>query len=109
MSGLSRVERLRAAAAPRFGGDVQTTNLDLLLALAVALGLPPLTAWLYDVTGGATLSLIVYYLVCGVALVRWRKGTLDYGWPQRWPWRLFGLSLLGPLAIAAERRQRAWR
>lgn len=85
----------------RFGGATRTTNLDLLLATAVALGLPFLTASLLWVTGGATLSLVVYYLVCGVLLVRWRKGTLDYQWPERWPWLLFGLSVLGPLALTA--------
>lgn len=75
------------------------TNLDLVLATTIALGLPFATAWLLDVTGGALLGLVLYYVVCCVGVVWWRKGTLDYRWPERWPWRLFTASLLIPLAI----------
>lgn len=101
MSQSVALERASSKASAQFGGAVRTTNLDLLLATVVALGLPFLSAWLLGATGGATLSLVVYYVLCGVLLVRWRKGTLDYQWPERWPWLLFGLSLLGPLALTA--------
>ena len=92
------------AAAPTpdtsFGGNAPTTNLDLLLATVVAVGLPPLAAWLFDRSGGALVPLILYYGVCCVALVRWRKGALDYRRPARWPWAIFLPSLLLPLASA---------
>jgi hypothetical protein len=94
--------RSRLGGAPTtFGGDFRATNLDLLLASLIALGLPLATSWLYTATGGATASLILYYVVCCVVIVLWRKRTLDYQWPARWPWLLFGLSLLLPLANAA--------
>src|SRR6266498_1663710 len=57
-------ERAGARAAAAFGGDVRTTNLDLLLATTIALGLPFACAWLWERTGGATASLALYYLVC---------------------------------------------
>lgn len=94
------VEHATTRSDAAFGGDVRTTNLDLLLATTIALGLPFATMWLYRVAGGATASLLLYYLVCCVLVARWRKGTLDYHWPRRWPWRLFGVSVLIPLAIA---------
>jgi hypothetical protein len=84
-----------------FGGDFHATNLDLLVASLIALGLPFATSWLYTATGGATASLILYYVVCCVIVVLWRKRTLDYQRPARWPWLLLGLSLLLPLANAA--------
>ena len=84
-----------------FGGDVRTTNLDLALSTLIALGLPFAAAWLLDLTGGATAGLLLYYVVCCVAVVHWRKGTLDYRWPARWPWGVFLISLLVPAAITA--------
>ncbi len=87
--------------SPSFGGDFSAKNLDLLIASAIALGLPFATSWLYTATGGATVSLILYYVVCCVIVVLWRKRTLDYRRPARWPWLLLGLSLLLPLANAA--------
>jgi hypothetical protein len=84
-----------------FGGDFRATNLDLVLASLIALGLPVATSWLYTATGGATASLILYYVICCVIVVLWRKRTLDYHRPARWPWLLLGLSLLLPLANAA--------
>jgi hypothetical protein len=92
----------RLTASPvTFGGDFRATNLDLVVASVIALGLPFATTWLYSVTGGATASLILYYVVCCVIVVLWRKRTLDYRRPARWPWLLLGLSLLLPLANAA--------
>lgn len=88
-------------AAQPFGGDHRTTTLDLVLATVIAIGLPFACMALFQATGGALLSLVLYYGVCCVGIVRWRKGTLDYQWPRRWPWVLFGVSLLVPLAIAA--------
>jgi hypothetical protein len=92
------------AASTSFGGDFSATNRDLLLASLIALGLPFATSWLYSTTGGATASLILYYVVCCVIVVLWRKRTLDYRRPARWPWLLLGLSLLLPLAYAALNR-----
>lgn len=91
----------RIRPAPSFGGDVRTTNLDLLLASVIAVGLPFVSAWLLRWTGGALVSLVLYYGVCCLFIVRWRKGTFDYRWPERWPWALFLASLLVPLAITA--------
>lgn len=87
-----------APAAP-FGGDTQTTRLDLLLAVLVALGLPWLALGLLRWTGGALMSLLVYYGLCGVLLYRWRLGWLDYDRPTRWPWATFGVGLLVAGAI----------
>lgn len=84
-----------------FGGDLPMTNLDLALATLVALGLPFASAWLWQLTGGALASLVLYYLVCCVLLVRWRKGTLDYRRPVRWPWLILALGLLADATIAA--------
>lgn len=93
-----------ASVSSAFGGDFRATNRDLLLATLIALGLPFATSWLYTATGGATAGLIVYYVVCCVIVVLWRKRTLDYRRPARWPWLLLGLSLLLPLANAALNR-----
>jgi membrane protease YdiL (CAAX protease family) len=93
LDGVASLEDVALAARPRW----QPTNLDLGLSLLVTLGLPFAAAWLFEATGGATASLILYYAVCCVALVWWRKGSLDYHWPQRWPWRLFLLSLILPI------------
>ncbi len=84
-----------------FGGDRRMTTLDLVLATAIAVGLPFACRFLFQITGGATASLLLYYGVCCVAVVRWRKGTLDYTWPRRWPWVMFGASVVVPLLIAA--------
>ncbi|MEZ4581642.1 MAG: hypothetical protein R3A10_08385 [Caldilineaceae bacterium] len=51
-------------------------NLDLVLAVLVALGLPMAAAWLLDVTGGAAAGLALYYGVavwplCTGAGARW--------------------------------------
>ncbi len=100
MSNQASAERLdRSTYVP--GSNFRATNLDLVLATLIALGLPFVCQWLFELTGGALASLILYYGVCCVAVVWWRKGTLDYRWPRRWPWLLFLLSLLVPLAIAA--------
>ena len=80
---------------------MRATNLDLLLATVTALGLPQAAAWLWNQTDRAAPGLLLYYLVCCVTLVRWRKGTLDYRRPARWPWALFAASLFPPLALAA--------
>lgn len=94
----------RDLAAPRgrpFGGDVRTTNLDLVLATLVALGLPALCAALLRLTGGALASLYVYYVLACVTLVLCRKGTLDYRRPARWPWPTFAAGVLIFAAITA--------
>ncbi len=100
MSGQIPVESVdRPERVP--GRDFRATNLDLVLATLIAPGLPFVCQWLFQHTGGALVSLILYYGVCCVAIVWWRKGTLDYRWPKHWPWLLFLLSLFVPLAIAA--------
>jgi hypothetical protein len=76
------------------------TTLDLGLAALVAIGLPFAAAWLFDWTGGALASLVLYYGVCCLAVVRWRRGRLDYHWPARWPWLIFLPSLLLPAVLA---------
>ncbi len=82
------------------GSSFRSTNLDLVLATLIALATPFLCQWLFKQTGGALASLLLYYGVCCIAIVWWRKGTLDYRWPSRWPWLLFILSVLIPLATA---------
>jgi hypothetical protein len=86
-----------AAGARPFGGDVRTTNLDLAVSTVVALGLPALCAALFRLTGGALAGLYVYYVLACVVLVLWRKGTLDYRRPARWPWPTF----IAGVAVAA--------
>lgn len=83
-------------AGPRlpFAGATQTANLDLVLAVAIALGLPFLALALLRWTGGATLSLLVYYVLCGVLVYKLRLGALDYERPARWPWLSFGAGVL---------------
>jgi hypothetical protein len=79
----------------------QSTNLDLILATVIAAGLPFAASVVFKSTGHALFSLLLYYGVCCVGIVWWRKGTLDYGRPERWPWLLFTSGLLVSLAIAA--------
>jgi hypothetical protein len=88
-----------AAAAP-----FRPTGLDLVLAAGVAIGLPVAAARLLDRTGGAAAGLALYYGVCCLALVRWRRGRLGYRWPGRWPWAAFLAALAVPLASAAANR-----
>jgi hypothetical protein len=80
--------------------EFRGTNLDLLLAAAIALGLPPLAAALYTLTGGIAASLVLYYGICCVGIVWWRRGSLGYSRPRRWPWGLLGLCLVVPVALA---------
>ena len=84
------------AAASRFS----PTTLDLALATVIGVGLPVAAAWLFDWTGGATASLLLYYGVCCIGIVWWRRGSLDYHWPARWPWAIFLPSLALPVLIA---------
>ncbi|RMF98425.1 MAG: hypothetical protein D6734_00295 [Candidatus Schekmanbacteria bacterium] len=63
------------------GVDFKSTNLDIILAIAITGGLPFLCKALYDLTG-ALLPILVYYGFCwGIAF--WRKGTADYYWPEK--------------------------
>ena len=88
----------RAAGAAR---NFRGTNLDLVLATVIALGLPFAAARLFHLTGGALAALALYYGVCCVGVVLWRRKTLDYRAPARWPWGLLALCALVPLANAA--------
>jgi hypothetical protein len=64
------------------GTDFKSTNLDIVLAIIATVGLPILCGKLYDITG-ALLPIVIYYGVFCYALVKWRKGTLDYCWPKK--------------------------
>lgn len=64
------------------GTEFKPTNLDLMLAIIAAVGLPLLCGKLYDITG-ALLPLVIYYGVFCYGLVKWRRGTLDYRWPSK--------------------------
>lgn len=96
---MARMTSLLGERSDRAGFSPST--LDLILATVIGLGLPFAAAWLLDWTGGAWASLFLYYGVCCVAVVRWRRGGLDYHRPDHWPWALFLLSLMLPAAIAA--------
>jgi hypothetical protein len=98
---VAEARAVRVKAEVPFGGDVRTDNLDLALAALVALGLAPLCAGLFQLTGGALAPLYVYYVLACVALVRWRKGSLDYRRPARWPWPTFaaGLLVVGAIVV----------
>lgn len=76
------------------GTDFKSTNLDMLLAVLATAGLPLVCGRLYDRTGAA-LPLFIYYGLFCVALVKWRKGTLDYRWPRKLVTPLFaGLCVI---------------
>ena len=64
------------------GTDFKSTNLDIVLAIIAAVGFPILCGKLYDITG-ALLPIVIYYGIFCYALVKWRKGTLDYRWPKK--------------------------
>jgi hypothetical protein len=88
-----------ASSAPSTAFRAQ--NLDLLLAIFLAIGLPFINAWLFTWSGGhAIWGLLLYYGVCCIGIVRWRKGSLGYGRPRRWPWVIFSAGLLVDLATA---------
>jgi hypothetical protein len=91
---ITPAKQTTAASATTFGGNVRTTNVDLVFSTLMALALPSLCAALFQRTGGALASLTLYYGVACVGLVWWRKGTLDYQWPARWPWLWFAGGLL---------------
>ncbi len=46
------------------------------------MGLPILCSKLYESTG-ALLPLVIYYGVFCYGIVKWRKGSLDYRWPEK--------------------------
>lgn len=64
------------------GTDFKSTNLDILLAIIATIGLPILCSKLYNTTG-ALLPMVIYYGVFCFGVVKWRKGTLDYRWPEK--------------------------
>jgi hypothetical protein len=63
--------------------EFRATNLDCLLALLIAFGLPVACGLLYPVTG-ALVPLILYYGLCCTGVVKWRRGTLEYHRPKTW-------------------------
>jgi hypothetical protein len=64
------------------GTDFKSTNLDITLAIIATIGLPILCSKLYD-AAGALLPMFIYYGVFCFGVVKWRKGTLDYRWPEK--------------------------
>jgi hypothetical protein len=68
--------------ATKSGTDFRSTNLDIALAIIATVGLPILCSKLYESTG-ALLPLVIYYGVFCYGIVKWRKGTLDYRWPEK--------------------------
>jgi len=78
-----RVDRLKFRAS----------NLDLALAL-IATFLLPVACWLLLEWSGALLPLILYYGVFCIAIVLWRKKSLDYVRPVNWAIKLFVALLI---------------
>ena len=68
--------------ATKSGTDFRSTNLDIALAIIATVGLPVLCGKLYEHTG-ALLPLVIYYGVFCYGIVKWRKGSLDYRWPEK--------------------------
>jgi hypothetical protein len=66
----------------------RATNLDLVLAL-VATFLLPLACWALFEWSGALLPLLLYYGIFCVAIVLWRKKSLEYERPVSWSLKLF--------------------
>ncbi len=64
------------------GTDFKSTNLDILIAITATIGLPILCGKLYAGTG-ALLPMVIYYGVFCFGVVKWRKGSLDYRWPEK--------------------------
>lgn len=69
-------------------GAFRATNIDCAIALLVAIGLPLVCGALYPVTG-ALVPLLLYYGVCCVGIVKWRRGTLEYRRPTTWALPVF--------------------
>jgi hypothetical protein len=68
--------------------EFRATNLDCLLALVIAFGLPVACGLLYPLTG-AIVPLILYYGLCCTGFVKWRRGTLEYRRPKTWALPIF--------------------
>ena len=54
----------------------------------IAFGLPVVCGFLYPLTG-ALVPLALYYGLCCIGVVKWRRGTLDYRWPKTWALPIF--------------------
>jgi hypothetical protein len=86
-----RVDRLKFKA----------TNLDLALALTATF-LLPVACWLLLDWSGAFLPLVLYYGVFCLAIVLWRKQSVDYVMPVTWSFKLFvGLMAVQVVAQTA--------
>src|SRR5271157_320829 len=68
--------------------EFHATNVDCLIAILIAIGLPIVCGLIYPLTG-ALLPLILYYGVCCVGVVKWRRGSLEYRYPQNWALLVF--------------------
>jgi len=69
-------------------GEFRASNVDCVIALLVAVGLPLVCGVLYPFTG-ALVPLLLYYGVCCVGIVKWRRGTLEYRRPRTWALPVF--------------------
>jgi hypothetical protein len=68
--------------------EFRATNFDCLLAFVIAFGLPVSCGLLYPLTG-ALVPLALYYGLCCVGVVKWRRGTLEYRRPKTWAFPIF--------------------
>jgi hypothetical protein len=68
--------------------EFRATNLDCLLALVIPFGLPVACGLLYPLTG-AIVPLVLYYGLCCIGVVKWRRGTLEYRRPKTWALPVF--------------------
>jgi hypothetical protein len=58
--------------------NYQPKSLDLLIATVAALGMPLVAGYLFDYIG-AFVPMAIYYGLFAILIVRWRRGSLDYG------------------------------
>eukprot|EP00475_Leptophrys_vorax_P027484 TRINITY_DN39180_c0_g1_i1.p1 TRINITY_DN39180_c0_g1~~TRINITY_DN39180_c0_g1_i1.p1 ORF type:complete len:302 (-),score=68.12 TRINITY_DN39180_c0_g1_i1:89-994(-) len=84
-----------------FGGDVPTTNLDLIISVLMALGMPFICRFLFFLCGNKAWAGLIFYYTCCTVVVRWRKGSLDFTRPfPRVNRKIVFLFLLGVLLAA---------
>jgi len=68
--------------------EFRATNIDCFLALVITFGLPVVCGLLYSLTG-ALVPLALYYGLCCIGVVKWRRGTLEYRRPRTWAFPIF--------------------
>jgi len=88
----------------RSGSEFNSNNLDIFLAIIATSLMPLICGKLFEITG-AFLPLLIYYGIFCIALVKWRKGSLDYRRPCNIPTPFFiGLILLQLLIVFCSNR-----